>query len=109
VSRESLVRVLNLILNESEFLAPYGIRPLSRYDPEHTYTLHRAGSENSVSYEPAESQTGLFGGNSTTLYRNMVETAREEGFPEIAGWFERLAKAEHNHASRFKSGLDSIR
>jgi len=45
----------------------------------------------------------------TTLYRNMAETAHEEGFPEIAEWFERLAKAEHNHASRFKSGLNSIR
>jgi rubrerythrin len=45
----------------------------------------------------------------TTLYRNMAETAREEGFPEIAEWFERLAKAEHNHASRFKSRLNSIR
>jgi rubrerythrin len=45
----------------------------------------------------------------TTLYRNMAETAREEGFSEIAEWFERLAKAERNHASRFKSGLDSIR
>ena len=45
----------------------------------------------------------------TTLYPAMAATAREEGFPEIADWFERLAKAEHNHADRFRRGLDSTR
>ena len=45
----------------------------------------------------------------TTWYAGMAETARQEGFPEIAAWFETLAKAERNHAGRFKSGLDSIR
>jgi hypothetical protein len=64
VSRERLVSVLNLMLNESEFLAPYGIRSLSRYHREHPYTLHLAGSQHSVGYEPAESQAGVFGGNS---------------------------------------------
>jgi len=39
----------------------------------------------------------------------MAQTAREEGFPEIAEWFETLAKAEKNHAGRFARGLESIR
>jgi len=45
----------------------------------------------------------------STIYPKMAATAREEGFAEIAEWFERLAKAERNHAGRFKGGLDSIR
>jgi rubrerythrin len=45
----------------------------------------------------------------TSLYPGMAATAREEGFPEIADWFETLAKAEHNHADRFRRGLDSTR
>ena len=45
----------------------------------------------------------------TSLYPGMAATAREEGFPEIADWFESLAKAEHNHADRFRRGLDSTR
>ena len=40
----------------------------------------------------------------TRLYPAMAETARAEGFPEIADWFERLAKAEHNHSDRFRGG-----
>ena len=43
------------------------------------------------------------------VYVNMAQTAREEGFLEISEWFDRLAKAERNHASRFKGGLDSLR
>jgi rubrerythrin len=45
----------------------------------------------------------------TRLYPGMAETARHEGFPEIAEWLDTLAKAERNHAGRFKTGLDSIR
>lgn len=45
----------------------------------------------------------------STQYPAMALTAREEGFHEIADWFETLAKAEHNHADRFQRGLDSIR
>jgi len=45
----------------------------------------------------------------STVYPKMAATARDEGFVEIAEWFERLAKAERNHAGRFKSGLDSLR
>jgi rubrerythrin len=45
----------------------------------------------------------------TSLYPGMAATAREEGFSEIAEWFERLVKAEHNHADRFRRGLDNTR
>jgi len=45
----------------------------------------------------------------TTVYPSMAASAREEGFSEIADWFEKLAKAERNHAERFQRGVDSIR
>ena len=52
------------MLDENEFLSPYGIRALSRVSPEHPYMLQVNGHEHRVDYEPAESSTGLFGGNS---------------------------------------------
>src|SRR5581483_2244378 len=64
VNREKLRSVLRLMLDESEFLSPYGIRSLSRYHREHPYELRIDGSEHRIDYQPAESQTGLFGGNS---------------------------------------------
>jgi hypothetical protein len=64
VSRERLLRVLAYMLNESEFLSPHGIRSLSKIHRDHPYTLHVNGSAYGVSYEPGESQTGNFGGNS---------------------------------------------
>ena len=44
----------------------------------------------------------------TDMYPGMAATAREEGFPEIADWFETLAKAEKSHAGRFQQMLDSV-
>jgi rubrerythrin len=44
----------------------------------------------------------------TDMYPGMAKAAREEGFSEIADWFETLAKAEKSHAGRFQKGLDSI-
>jgi len=44
----------------------------------------------------------------TEMYPSMAKSAREEGFEEIADWFETLAKAEKSHAGRFQKGLDSI-
>jgi len=64
VSKKQLGRVLSRMLDESEFLSPYGIRALSRYHKDHPYELHFNGTVNSVNYEPAESATGTFGGNS---------------------------------------------
>jgi hypothetical protein len=59
-----LRRVLAVMLDESEFLSPYGIRSLSRFHVEHPYALGVDGTTFSVSYLPAESDTGMFGGNS---------------------------------------------
>ena len=59
-----LRRVLAKMLDENEFLSEYGIRSLSRYHADHPYVLHADGQEYKVSYLPAESDTGMFGGNS---------------------------------------------
>lgn len=63
-ARDRLLRVLRYMLDENEFLSPYGIRALSKYHEEHPYSLQLDGETHSVDYEPAESTTGLFGGNS---------------------------------------------
>jgi hypothetical protein len=64
VNRERLLRVLRYMLDESEFLSPYGIRALSKFHQQHPYTLHLDGYTHMVDYEPAESTTAMFGGNS---------------------------------------------
>jgi len=61
---DRLRRILKVMLDENEFLSPYGIRAVSRYHKDHPYTLMVNGQEHRVDYEPAESSTGLFGGNS---------------------------------------------
>ncbi len=64
VTRERLARVLGYMLDEAEFLAPHGIRSLSRYHREHPYHLEADGRAFHIAYEPGESRSGLFGGNS---------------------------------------------
>jgi hypothetical protein len=64
VTRDKLPRILRYLLDEAEFLSPYGIRALSQYHCDHPYILRLNGMEHRVDYEPAESSTGLFGGNS---------------------------------------------
>jgi len=64
VNRKQLKRVLARMLDETEFLSPYGIRALSRYHLDYPYEVYVNGTTNRVDYEPAESTTGLFGGNS---------------------------------------------
>jgi hypothetical protein len=59
-----LKRVLRIMLDETEFLSPYGIRALSRRHRDEPFIFPLNGSEYRVEYEPAESSTGLFGGNS---------------------------------------------
>src|SRR5215475_8980693 len=59
-----LRRVLAAMLDEQEFLSPYGIRSLSRYHAEHPYIFRVGDQDYRVSYLPAESDTGMFGGNS---------------------------------------------
>jgi hypothetical protein len=64
LDESKLRRVLSRMLDEKEFLSPYGIRSLSRYHADHPYIIHAGGQEYRVSYLPAESDTGMFGGNS---------------------------------------------
>jgi len=63
-NREKIERILAYMLDEDEFFGPYGIRSLSRYHLEHPFSLHLNGQEFKVQYLPAESNTGMFGGNS---------------------------------------------
>jgi hypothetical protein len=64
LTEDKLRRVLARMLDESRFLSPYGIRSLSRWHAEHPYIVTVHGEEYKVAYLPAESNTGLFGGNS---------------------------------------------
>ncbi len=64
VNRRRLRSVLKYLLDENEFFSEFGIRSLSRFHRENPYVLNVDGEEHRVDYEPAESKTGLFGGNS---------------------------------------------
>jgi hypothetical protein len=64
VNRDQLRQVLKIMLDEQEFLSPFGIRSVSRRHLQEPYTLRLNGEEHTVNYEPAESTTGIFGGNS---------------------------------------------
>jgi hypothetical protein len=64
VNQERLRRILTKMLDENEFLSPCGIRSLSKFHEQNPYVLHIGGQEYRVDYLPAESNTGMFGGNS---------------------------------------------
>jgi hypothetical protein len=64
IGRDRLERVLKVMLDEREFLSEYGIRSLSRYHLDHPYSIRLDSSDYRVTYEPAESRTERFGGNS---------------------------------------------
>ena len=63
-SQDKLKRILQKMLDESEFFGDYGIRAVSRYHADRPYIFYANGTECRVDYEPAESSSGLFGGNS---------------------------------------------
>jgi len=93
-SRDQLKRVLGHMLDESEFLSEFGIRALSRYHLEHPFEVHVNGQLNRVKYEPAESTTGLFGGNSN--WRGPI------WFPVNYLLIESLQKFHHYFGEDFK-------
>lgn len=64
INRERLVKVLRIMLDEKEFLSPYGIRSISKFHQDQPYTFWVAGQPHTIDYQPAESRSGLFGGNS---------------------------------------------
>jgi hypothetical protein len=63
-SKQRLLRVLAYMLDENEFLSPFGIRSVSKFHKDHPYIFHTDGKEWRVDYEPGESESGIFGGNS---------------------------------------------
>jgi hypothetical protein len=93
VDANQLRRVLRFMLDENEFLSPYGIRALSRVHLSNPYVLGVNGSSYSVSYEPAESSTGLFGGNSN--WRGPI------WFPVNYLLIESLQKFHHYYGDEF--------
>jgi hypothetical protein len=94
VQQEQLRRVLRFMLDENEFLSPYGIRALSRFHKENPYVLQVNGASHRVDYEPADSSTGLFGGNSN--WRGPV------WFPLNYLIIESLQKFHHYFGNDFK-------
>ena len=91
--RGRLKQVLEIMLDENEFLSPYGIRALSRFHAESPYVLNVHGTEHRVDYEPAESHSSLFGGNSN--WRGPV------WFPVNYLLIESLQKFHHYYGNNF--------
>jgi hypothetical protein len=94
VDSEQLRRILQVMLDENEFLSPYGIRAVSRIHRDHPYILRANGTEYRVDYQPGESSTGLFGGNSN--WRGPI------WFPVNFLLIESLQKFHHYLGDEFK-------
>jgi hypothetical protein len=97
VSPDKLRRILQVMLDEKEFLSPYGIRSVSRIHRQRPFELHVDGMAHSVPYEPAESSSGLFGGNSN--WRGPI------WFPVNYLLVESLQKFHHYLGGEFKVEL----
>jgi hypothetical protein len=93
-SQTKLRRILQKMLDETEFFSPYGIRALSKIHDEHPYTFNVNGAQFRVNYEPAESSSRLFGGNSN--WRGPV------WFPVNFLLIESLQKFHHYFGDEFK-------
>ena len=93
-SRIRLERVLRYMFDENEFLSPYGLRSLSKYHEKHPYSFTSQGVDYRVDYEPAESKSGLFGGNSN--WRGPI------WFPTNFLIVEALERYHHFYGDTFK-------
>ncbi len=82
------------MVNKEEFFSPHGLRALSKFHAAHPYILAVNGSEHRVDYEPGESQTGVFGGNSN--WRGPI------WFPTNFLMIESLQKFHHYYGDGFK-------
>jgi hypothetical protein len=94
VGRERLARILERLFDPAEFLSDYGVRAISRYHAEHPYQFEVDGQVHSVSYEPAESSSSLFGGNSN--WRGPI------WFPVNYLLIESLRKFGHHYDDKMK-------
>ncbi len=94
VHRDQLRRILQVMLDEREFLSPYGIRALSRVHAEHPFVLRLDGEEHVVDYEPAEATRPIFGGNSN--WRGPI------WFPINYLLIESLQRFHYYHGDAFK-------
>ncbi len=94
VDADKLRHALRYMLDENEFLSPHGIRALSRYHMDNPYVLSVHGTEHRVDYQPAESKTSLFGGNSN--WRGPI------WFPMNFLLVESLQKFHHYFGDEFK-------
>ena len=93
-NRKKLERIYRYVLDEKEFLSPFGVRALSKYHAGHPYTLSIDGQNHSVNYEPGESSTDLFGGNSN--WRGPV------WFPMNFLLIESMQRIHHYYGDTFK-------
>ena len=93
-SRERLERVLRYMLDENEFLSPYGIRSMSKFHREHPFEFHAGGEVHRVEYVPGESNTGVFGGNSN--WRGPI------WFPTSYLLIEAIERYHHFYGDHFK-------
>ena len=94
LERDRLTRVLRRVLDETEFLSPYGVRALSRVHREQPFEIELDGVKSSVTYDPGESTSGLFGGNSN--WRGPV------WFPVNFLMIEALQKYHHYYGDDFR-------
>jgi len=94
VDREKLERISHRMFDRDEFLSDYGLRSLSRYHAAHPYSFYVEGQTYTVAYEPAESRTGLFGGNSN--WRGPI------WFPINYLMIEALRKHHRHYGDSFK-------
>ena len=94
VNEERLRRILTRVLDENEFLSPFGIRSLSKYHDKNPYVLEFDSTQYTIDYEPGESTTPLFGGNSN--WRGPV------WFPLNMLLIESLQKYHHFYGDTFK-------